>query len=219
LRTSRIEKIGFFHCVDFSAPASPVTRLRKTINDRINEEKGRDPGWTIANSLIVFPEAFNIDEYGSRSPAVPADEFLAALRLLAEEHQIVFVAGILDGRRNSAYIIDAKLPHLMCHKVGDDRTGVDDPCTGDPDPCNPVTFSNACVGALICMDATSNNDRSIGHRRARLLKRLKAGEGSKIICVPSRFQRENPDLLVRLPQVADLHLVRGCGRIMEAVTE
>jgi len=129
--------------VDFSAPASPVTRLRKAINDRINEEKGRDPGWTIANSLIVLPEAFNIDEYDSRSPAVPADEFLAALRLLAEEHQIAFVAGILDGRRNSAYIIDAKLPHLMCHKVGDDRTGIYDPCTGDSDPCNPVALSNA----------------------------------------------------------------------------
>jgi hypothetical protein len=66
----------------------------------------------------VLPEAFNIDEYDSTSKlALPTDEFLAALRLLAEEHQIVFVAGILDGRRNSAYLIDPKLPHVMCHKV------------------------------------------------------------------------------------------------------
>src|ERR1035441_8740316 len=47
-----------------------------------------------------------------------------------------------ENRRNSAYLIDAKVATLMCHKIGEDGTGNYDPCTGNPDPCNPITFSN-----------------------------------------------------------------------------
>jgi predicted amidohydrolase len=191
MRLGIIEKIGFFHCVDFGLPADPIAKLREEIETKIHKEKQRDQTWDISNSLLVLPEAFNIGQYDPRSePQQPASTFLESLRELAAQHRVILVSGILDGRRNSAYLIDAKVAHLMCHKIGDDLTGIYDPCTGDPDPCNPITFRNACVGALICLDAATDAPHQ-PHIRQRLedfVKRLSLHEGKKIVCVPGRFR-------------------------------
>jgi predicted amidohydrolase len=204
MRSATIEKIGFFHCVRFAALFDPVSEVREAIDKRIEEERRRDQAWDISNSLIVLPEAFNIGDYVSRSvPNQLPQEFLEGLRKLAERHGVLFVTGIVDGRRNSAYLIDSEVAHLMCHKIGDDRTGVYDPCTGNPDPCNPIAVDNGCVGTLICMDATSG-DSQVRYRRERLLSRLKACDGHKVVCVPARFHRECPDLLTPLPKVSRL---------------
>jgi len=61
------------------------------------------------------------------------------------------------------------------------------------------------------MDATKRDDPPIEDRRSGLLSRVESEDGTIIVCVPSRFQRENPDLLVPLPQVADLWYVGADG--------
>lgn len=192
MRSTTIEKIGFFHFVDFGesdTSANPVTKLGEAITERLQTEREKDEKWDISNSLIVLPEAFNIGRYHPQSvPQQSTQEFIEGLRELAATHQVISVAGILEGRRNSAYLIDAKVAHLMCHKIGEDLTGIYDPCTGDPDPCNPVHFRNDdCVGALICMDADDVDQPHIKRRQKDFLKRLSAYGGRKIVCVPARF--------------------------------
>jgi hypothetical protein len=81
--------------------------------------------------------------------------------------------------------------------MGDDGKNLYDPCTRNCDPHNPITCADARVGALICMDATTDaTDRRgapIQQRRHSLLTHLKEGEGHKIICVPARCTSTRPD--------------------------
>jgi len=193
MRSITIEKIGFFHCIDFGnfgTPADAVAKLTIAIEKRILEGKESDPAWDVGNSLIVLPEAFNFRDYNSHGAAEPPGPFLASLSELAGKHGLLFVTGLLDGRRNVAYLVDGSGAQLMCHKIGEDGTGFYDPYTGQPDPCNPITFHNACVGALICIDA-ADDDGTQPHIRKRLegfLERLSASQAKhKIVCVPARF--------------------------------
>jgi predicted amidohydrolase len=199
MRAAIIDKIGFLHAAEFEGCADPLAMLSNAIEEKIKEEKERDDKWDIRNSLIVLPEALNIGWYGIQSvlPARPAQEFLEALRAEAEKYQVVFVVGVLEGRRNSAYMVDGKVAHLMCHKIGEDRTFIYDPCTGDPDPCNPIEFcGGVCVGALICMDADDDTERPrIARRQTEFLGRLGAFNGTKIVCVPARFCNHSRPIL------------------------
>ena len=152
----KLEKIGFFHFTH--GYSDPVSALAKAIG---KEQENRND---IGNSLIVLPEAFNYGSYKSDAGLLPAQEILERLRCdLAGSLRINFVVGILEpyrgrlgrvGRRNSAYWVDASGSRLMCNKVGDDQTKLYDPCTQNPDRCNPVACDNARACALICMDAT-----------------------------------------------------------------
>jgi predicted amidohydrolase len=181
MRLKTIEMIGFLHCVDTGRPG-PIAKLQEVIEKKVARERTNDPEWRIANSLIVLPEAFNLGEYCKESTPAPPQEFLAALQRLADRWQITFVAGVLDGRLNSASIIDGRNAEVMSYKTGDDLTGVYDPYTGDADPCNPIDFVNASVGTLICMDA---DDASRSHHQ--FFERLKERHGHKIVCIPGRF--------------------------------
>jgi predicted amidohydrolase len=173
--------------VQYGTPFDPLERLREAIEERTQAQKTYNQEWEIADSLIVLPEAFNAPY--PKAADQPVREFLEALRGLAAARQVIFVTGILEGRRNSAYLIDGESVQPMCHKVGDDQTGCYDPRTESPDPCNPITFKNACVGALICMDAVEEDPRQprVGDRRRGFLQRLGGGDGVKIICVPAMF--------------------------------
>lgn len=184
MRGAIIRRVGFFRCVNFGNPFNPVARLRDAIEERIREDQSHDEEWDIGDSLIVLPEAFNAPY--PTAPDQPVREFLDALRELAAAGKVIFVTGVLDGRRNSAYLIDGDSAQMMCHKVGDDTMGCYDPRTENPDPHNPITLGNACVGALICMDAVEEDPR-VGDRRKGFLQRLGGGKGVKIICVSSSF--------------------------------
>jgi len=212
MRSASIEKIGFFHCVEFEPPFDPIATLGKALDERIREERRIDASFSISNSLIVLPEAFNIGKYESRPlPGEPAEEFLGALRGLAAEHSVTFVTGVLEGRRNSAYFVNSKVAKLMCHKIGDDLTGFYDPCTTDPDPANPITFNNACIGALICMDSTNGDNQLVMERRKSFLRRFNSRDCYQVLCVPSRFRWEGPSLLTCLPQMPNLLYVVADG--------
>jgi predicted amidohydrolase len=195
MRSATIEKLGFFHFVEFEQKTSldPVEALSKAMDERIQEERKSGEHWDIGNSLIVLPEAFNIGAYSLQSvpPQHSTQRALEDLRVLAAKHEVIFVAGILgEDRRNSAYLIDAKVATLMCHKIGEDSSGLYDPCTGDPDPCNPIRFQNGvCVGTLICMDADADHIHRphIEQRQNEFLERLNAYGDQRIGCVPARF--------------------------------
>lgn len=205
MRLTTVEKIGFFHCVEFTKGIKPTERLQSEMERWIQkDEKGPTP-ISIRGSLIVLPEAFNIDRYERQSTHLQdARECLEDLQGLAREHQVVFVAGILDRRINSAYMVDADVSQLMCHKVADDLVGLYDPCTGEPDACNPIVFQNACVGALICLDAIADatGQPAVGTRLKVFTEVLKARPGRKIVCVPARFAdyRAGFDLLSQIPE-------------------
>lgn len=216
MRSATIEKIGFFHCIDFGTPVNAIAKLRDAIGERVGEERQRDSTWDIGNSLIVLPEAFNFWAYHSQSVPEQSPQFLEALVKLAEEHRVIFVAGILEGRRNSAYLIDEEGAQLMCHKIGDDRTCIYDPCTGNPDPCNPIRFRNASVGALICIDAVPEDvpqQPHIERRLDELLGRLSEPQTEwKIVCVPARFRSSPRQHLDRFSKMKDCWYVvaQGC---------
>lgn len=201
-----MDKIGYFRFVE--GFEKPILALFKAIE----EEQHR---WSdISNSLVVLPEAFNIGGQYPDKPLgseLPAGEILENLRReLAQPLGIAFIAGIIDGRRNSAYWVDADGQQLMCHKRGDDLTGAYDPYLQNPDPCNPISFDGGCVGALICMDATDDN-ADIQQRRNDLLTRLKAGKGRKIVCVPAQFRVNRPDPLKFRPVIPDYWYVVADG--------
>jgi predicted amidohydrolase len=214
----KLEKIGFFHFVD--EYPNPISALAKAIG------KEQENHTNISNSLIVLPEAFNCGSYRSHAELLPAQEILENLRCkLAGPLRITFVVGVLepcrtwlghDGKRNSAYWVDANGTQLMCHKMGDDGKKLYDPCARNPDPRNPIACANARVCALICMDATDettdNSGLHIQQHRKQLLADLNAGEGHKIVCVPARFNSTWPDPSKLLSVLPDYWYVAADGQ-------
>jgi predicted amidohydrolase len=214
MRSATIEKIGFFHCIDFGTPVNAIAKLRDAMAEKVHEERERDSTRDIGNSLIVLPEAFNFGNYDGRSALEQSPQFIEALVQLAAAHRVIFVTGILEGKRNSAYLIDGESAQLMCHKIGDDYTGFYDPCTGNPDTYNPITFSNACVGTLIRIDAAADDGRQphIGHRLDGFLDRLSEPHtGRKIVCVPARFSQHPRKHLDRFSKMTDCWYVVAQG--------
>jgi hypothetical protein len=118
----------------------------------------------------VLPEAFNNGEiYYDQpclQPLIRADDTLRCLAAIARERDLIFVAGLLDPPRNSAYLIDNGRPRLMGHKQPH--------CDID----NPIEISYACIGALICSDARDNY-------RAVTDKTDKSTRAHKVICIPA----------------------------------
>jgi predicted amidohydrolase len=206
-REGSLERFGFFHC-EAKLEENPIDELTKAI------EKERPE--VLRNSLIVLPEAFNLvgDYHGSSHGIGAAREILEGLRMLAVRLQIAFVAGVLEGRTNSAYWIDGDGKELMCRKIGDDRTRLYDPCLDNPDGCNPISCANAHVGALICMDACVDRDENAPHvqRRNDLLKRLNEVKGTRIVCVPARFS-ESCGTLTFLEEIQDGYVVVANGYV------
>jgi predicted amidohydrolase len=195
MRDTTIEKLGFYNFVNFEQP--PIDSLQTALERAIEKERSLNPEWEVSGSLIVLPEACNIGNYLQPVLEPRAEAFHEALQKLAGHLQVTFIAGILERRLNSAYMIDADGSQLMCHKIGEDLSRLYDPCA-NPDRCNPIFLKNASVAALICMDATENAPGHLKCRRDALLDRLEADAGSvgtKIICIPGRFSLTNPKSL------------------------
>jgi predicted amidohydrolase len=133
----------------------------------------KHPG--VRNSLIVLPEAFNNGaDYNDedRPPRIDADLRRSELRAIANEHSLVFIAGLLDqpgGKTlNSAYLIDDRRSRLMVHKGAED------------DIENPIETEGVCVGCLICSDA-----RDFVTRYRVTEKVEKSVLARKVVCIPA----------------------------------
>jgi predicted amidohydrolase len=176
-----LERVGYFHFVD--SFENPI----ETLTEEISKAKARQE---INNSLIVLPEAFNQGHYSSGDPKISACKTRAELRRLAALHKLTFVAGILDGRCNTACWIDAAGSQLMCHKMGNDGTDLYDPCIENCEKENPLDCTNARLGALICMDAIAP---TLERHRKALFQKVRASTSTRIICVPARFKKISGD--------------------------
>ncbi len=175
MRSTVLERVGYFHFVSREDPI-------KTLTDEIKKAKAHQD---IHNSLIVLPEAFNQAHYDRGEPVIDACKTRDELRKLAALYSLAFVAGILDGRCNTAYWIDAGGSQLVCHKMGDDGYKSYDTCTENYDEQNPIDCTSARIGALICMDAVAP---ALAVRREVLLHKVRSRTSTRIICVPARFK-------------------------------
>jgi predicted amidohydrolase len=175
-----ITKIGLFHFVDNYD--LPVSSLRDALSACSEDVRG---------SLIVLPEAFNYGRSYSRDPGhAPKIARTAAaceLAVLSHNYGAIFVAGLLDLPRNSAYLISGMgEPVLMCHKkTGDSTNRVYNsdwwqPCAADSGT-DPYNFEDACIGVLIC-----NETEYYVPRLAQELDR-RAGTRRKVICIPAHM--------------------------------
>ncbi|HXF26949.1 MAG TPA: nitrilase-related carbon-nitrogen hydrolase, partial [Bryobacteraceae bacterium] len=87
--------------------------------------KSVQSGNDVTDSLIVLPEAFNLgrqydlNDKPKEKPLFGERDVLARLHEIATTHKVVFVVGLIEieTRRNSAYLVDARSPRLMCHKI------------------------------------------------------------------------------------------------------
>jgi predicted amidohydrolase len=172
-----VTRIGFFHFV--ADHTDPIRALQTAL---------RECG-DVEDSLIVLPEGFNngkpyengaLHEYQRKREAqIDHCWTLQNLVRIAESAKVIFVAGILDGVNNSAYLVESGGPRLMCHKQADDETDNYDPCTVDYDKRNPIHLPAAGVWiiTLICKDFAD---------RPRLKKLSeKCGVGRKVVCIPA----------------------------------
>lgn len=208
-----VEKIGFFHFVENFGDPIPA------LIDEIEKERSKHPNRDLRNSVIALPEVFNLGRpYGSGEPSdppgLPASKILAELCEVAGLLGIGFVVGIgnLRGRRNSAYWVDECGPRLMCHKVGNDKTGIYEPFTRNPHIRNPIFSAGTQVGALICMDATEDVP-NCSRCRQELIQGLKKSAGNnKIVCIPARFRLTNPKPLGILKGVPNSWYVVANGQ-------
>jgi len=130
--------------------------------------KSVQSGNDVTDSLIVLPEAFNLgrqydlNDGAKERPLLDEQDVLARLREIAKTHKVVFVVGLIEieARRNSAYLVDAGSPRLMCHKIMNDGSQEYEPCTSDCERENPIGYGDEmCVGALICADAIDNRPK------------------------------------------------------------
>ena len=190
-----LRALGFFHFRENLE--DPFGRLRL-------ELKRKGAGHDISGSLIVLPEAFNLGEpyYPPGYPKVPGTPgsakiplvlALKELREIARQWSVAFVAGLLGEQYNSAYWIDHMgMPTRTCHKIGDDRTGHYLPWIGgeDSDGRNPIECADACVAALICLDALEcpEETQPARERRENLIRCVKQCDRPfRILCVPAQM--------------------------------
>jgi len=151
-------------------------------------------GNDVTDSLIVLPEAFNLgrqydlNDGAKERPLLDEQDVLARLREIAKTHKVVFVVGLIEieARRNSAYLVDAGSPRLMCHKIMNDGSQEYEPCTSNCQGENPIKYrEEISVGALICADASDN-------RRLKLMSQSTVGDPAE--CAYWRLIRLQSDL-------------------------
>ena len=192
---SMLKALGFFHFRE--NVEDPIGSLESEL-----ERKGARED--ISGSLIVLPEAFNLGApyYPPGYPKVtgtPGDAkiplvlAIKELREIAREWSVAFVAGLLGETYSSAYWIDQKeAPELMCHKMGNDRTGHYLPWNGaqGSDGKNPIECEGACASALICLDAVEcpEETQAARERRENLMRHVKhCARPHRILCVPAQM--------------------------------
>lgn len=184
-----LKNIGVFHFCSEDR-TQPLESLRISIQEAGGKAALKD-------SLVVLPEAFNIlTKYESSSGTSDTDPIvISRLKDLAEEFELAFVAGLIVKEPtapglapSSAYIIHSSCCALLSRKMGrDDMADVAYAPVTDGHDC-PVILGQACIAALICMDATAlpslqTNNRA---RHAALRDRMaKLGSTCPIFCVPA----------------------------------
>jgi hypothetical protein len=184
-----LKALGFFH---FRENVEDPIGLRRLELERIGATED------VSGSLIVLPEAFNlgVPYYGDTGvlgrAKIPLGGALENLQGIAKDRAVAFVAGLLGKQHNSAYWIGQKGHELLCHKMGDDRTGHYLPWSGKEgsDGCNPLEFENACLAALICLDAVEcpQETQAARERRENLMRHVKqCGRPHRILCVPAQM--------------------------------
>lgn len=185
-----LRALGFFHFRE--DVEDPIGSLRTEL-----ERKGARHD--ISGSLIVIPEAFNLGGpyYGSTGKPgcakIPLVLALKELGEIARQWRIAFVVGLLGEQYNSAYWVDHRAEsEWMCYKMGDDRRGHYIPWSDreGADGCNPLEFEDACVAALVCLDAVEcpEETQAAHERRENLVRHVKqSSRPCKILCVPAQM--------------------------------
>jgi predicted amidohydrolase len=157
---NRIAQVGFHSPKTRKAP---LETLRATLKVRQDQLSG---------TLLVLPEAFNLEDYNLNSNIRKYPRIISELRQLAEDFDIAIVTGlIIPGpteceTHNSAYLVDANGHELMCHTMLSDTQGPYRPCQTGCDGHNAIKYLNISLWCLICMDAYEENANRDPRRNA-----------------------------------------------------
>ena len=180
-------KLGFFH---YGNPdkSEPVTSLLGVLTRRAAVEP-------VAGSLIVLPEAFNIGKpYYDASTRPNTDAaIVGVLQAVAREFRLAFVAGlVLKDDAGLPYSGAYLVTRQECTALSYKRTADDTAYFSNPNYQSyprewhyPVAYGEACVGALVCADATPFVPAAISdiRERQRLIRDRMAGP-CRILAVP-----------------------------------
>jgi hypothetical protein len=214
-----IDKIGFFHFVEESTYAEPMTALREAIKKR--------PEGYVNESLIVLPEGFNIGgPYMRNKPGLRPNTdpiILFNLQELCRDFKFSLVAGLIvnmpngpDPPYSSAYLINSDGFGLLCHKRCGDETGIGGQrlhigyesnytcCSDGCDAHNAFLYRDSAIVSLMCMDAyTDGVDKPEENRQChqRLRNALDGFSNSavRIVCVPAHMQYGSDTLAMQWP--------------------
>jgi len=185
--------IGFFHC-GYEGSRNGLKLLRATLKASAVEHV------PLSGSLIVLPEAFNLDDYyGKFSPDPSVKSSLAQISVCMG---IAFVAGLIQRKTNfnCAYLIDGPTCQVLSYKTDPGRSGSYRPCPRSHDICR--LHRGLAVGALVCNDAGENStDCTLAEKHARhdVLARKLAdlrGGGDAVMCVPAYMGAVSSELVV-----------------------
>ena len=156
----------------------------------------------MSGTILVLPEAFNLESYDLRSNIREYPRMLSDLQQVSEDFDIVIVAGLIipspthhEKPYSSAYLIDANGAELMCHKMLQDSQGPYRPCQTGCDGHNAVKYLNVALCCLVCMDAYERHAPA-QQERLRLLKEKmdKLTEVEyRLMCVPAHIEENQPN--------------------------
>ena len=149
------------------------------------------------NSLIVLPEAFNLqhgywDDHRRIDPGI-----FTSLAQMSTEFEIAFVAGLIEpSYASSAYLIDAQTQKLLSRKMENDRSGNYHPAVVNCDAV--VQHRGLCLGALVCMDAAAFSQVRPNERDRRLLSQFRAAKLTRpVLCIPACMGSYSSEAIVK----------------------
>jgi predicted amidohydrolase len=185
------ERVGVFHFPE--RHHAPIPALKDALSQH--------PG--VRNSLIVLPEAFNNGaDYNDedRPPRIDADLMRSELSAIANEHGLLFVAGLLAPMlgepASCAYLIDGRGSRLMVRKGA------------EHDVEDPIEAEGVCVGCLICSDAYNFVSRN------RVTEKVeKSILARKVVCIPASMSTgtfESPSF--PLPEYRNKYVLMANGK-------
>lgn len=179
-REKPLQKVGFFHWgTDDSCNSAEL--LYSALRDAAQE-------CDLGDSLIVVPEAFNIQNYYQKTSRCDGCT-RGALVEMSRKFGVSLVVGLVDeegGTRgfSCAYLVDDGICRALARKQEDDGWRNYRPC--DPGWCDPIVHRGLGVAALICMDAAEEDPTK--KLRQGLIEKIKGlGVCRTVLCVPARM--------------------------------
>jgi predicted amidohydrolase len=191
-----IQRIGVFHYGKrdqaSQGPGSAISQLRAEL----------DKSGDLSNSLLVLPEAFNIDgPYSERADGSKPTHDPSIRRHLSELSKlfkVAFVAGVMDGKQpiradalpqryNSALLVDGSTELVLSRKSFDDGIGYVAEAY-----CQSVTYRGLTITCLICADSFQHNRTNNKECLKRLQARRDQSTGVSILCIPSHLTTQVP---------------------------